>query len=340
MTIFSCPPATVSVVLATHNGERFLGQQLASITCQTYPAAEIIVSDDASRDTTYAQLEGFARTSAIPVRLIRNDPGLGFGANFLAAASVATSELIAFCDQDDVWRADKLVRGVAALADPGVVLAVHSARLIDEAETPIGRWDQGIGGDRRRPPLDHDPWVVFAGFTMMFRATLLRALPMESRGSDFISGGPRLVHDRWVMYLANLLGAVAEIDADLVDYRQHGANLFGAGSTRMVARSAATVRADAARYVRAAIEQRALVDQIDPAVAAQFPLFDRAASAAYWDRAVAQQRARAAVYEAGSLATACARIVRNVTGGAYRNVHDARFRARALGRDILATFGR
>lgn len=43
---------TVSIVLCSYNGERFLKTQLDSIVCQTYPIHELIIQDDGSTDHT------------------------------------------------------------------------------------------------------------------------------------------------------------------------------------------------------------------------------------------------------------------------------------------------
>ena len=44
----------VSVVIPTHNSEKFVTQAINSVLAQTYPHIEIIVVDDASRDNTLA----------------------------------------------------------------------------------------------------------------------------------------------------------------------------------------------------------------------------------------------------------------------------------------------
>ena len=43
---------TVSVVMATYNGEKYLREQLDSILGQTYAPFEIIIQDDGSTDGT------------------------------------------------------------------------------------------------------------------------------------------------------------------------------------------------------------------------------------------------------------------------------------------------
>ena len=44
--------ASVSIVLCTYNGAKYLSEQLDSILAQTYPLHEIIIQDDNSTDET------------------------------------------------------------------------------------------------------------------------------------------------------------------------------------------------------------------------------------------------------------------------------------------------
>ena len=70
----------VSVALGTHNGERFIGEQIASILSQTRPVDEIVLSDDASSDRTVEIVEAAvaahreANGAAPELVVLRNDP--------------------------------------------------------------------------------------------------------------------------------------------------------------------------------------------------------------------------------------------------------------------------
>ena len=97
-----------SVVMATFNGERFVGEQLHSLFRQTVAPAEIIVCDDGSTDATMDIVQSLAKQSPAPLRVRRNPARLGFADNFLSGCQSASSDLIAFCDQDDVWLENKL----------------------------------------------------------------------------------------------------------------------------------------------------------------------------------------------------------------------------------------
>src|SRR5580658_6052519 len=100
-------PKKISVVLATYNGQKFLSQQLESLINQTYPNIEIIAIDDCSTDDTVNILNEFAQNYTY-IKVIINDTNLGFIKNFEKGCSLSTGCLIAPCDQDDYWEADKL----------------------------------------------------------------------------------------------------------------------------------------------------------------------------------------------------------------------------------------
>lgn len=322
-----------SLVLATCNGAKYLPPLLHSLELQSQPPCEIIITDDNSTDDTIAIVSEFARKASTPVRLIRNVPALGFADNFLQAALQAKGDLVAFCDQDDVWDARKIAICAEAFDDPSVLLVAHSARLINAEGAVIGHFSQGIAEDKLCLPRSFDPWHGFYGFSMTFRRSLLTAIPPEKRGSDYISGGKRLAHDRWIFFLANMLGQSRLMPMPLVDYRQHDNNLFGAyprfGRTR------ANVIASAARHRQAAAEFSALVREIPGDAAAQFPLFDRARCVQFWEKALLQQEARQRVYQANSFFRALSQATENLLAGIYKNTHDGKLRWRSAAKDFV-----
>lgn len=110
----------VRVLLATHDGERWLGEQLASLAQQRGVRVSVVASDDASSDTTRALLEAAAAHdddfTVLPdaaqrfgnahrnfMRLIRDTP-------------LDDAEFFALCDQDDLWLPHKLLRAMDRLA--------------------------------------------------------------------------------------------------------------------------------------------------------------------------------------------------------------------------------
>ena len=138
----------ISVAMATHNGERYLRDQLESIARQSRQPDEVVISDDRSSDSTLAVAEVFARRAPFEVIIVRNAETGGYGENFLRATEHCSGDLIAFSDQDDVWHVDKLLRCEAPfLTDPGLALTGHSTPIVDEDLRPTGRIEPRV---RRR----------------------------------------------------------------------------------------------------------------------------------------------------------------------------------------------
>jgi len=68
------PEPTVSVLITCFNYGAFVGQAIDSALEQTYPPAEIIVSDDASHDNSCEVVESYI-SRGHNVRLLRNPHG-------------------------------------------------------------------------------------------------------------------------------------------------------------------------------------------------------------------------------------------------------------------------
>jgi len=228
----------ISVAMATYNGRRFLAEQLQSLTAQTMPPAELVVSDDGSTDDTLAVLEAFAHTAPFRVRILPPHARFGFADNFLHAAEQCASPIVAFCDQDDVWLPHKLATAADRLATDGSVLALHRLMLTDETLRPIGEQHQQIGQDRSFDELELDLYPSGWGNTMTFRRELLTLIPRAERPRQ-PEGIKPLSHDHWVYTLAAALGRVSHIREPLILYRQHGANAFGTDITENPFRRAA-----------------------------------------------------------------------------------------------------
>ena len=107
---------TVSVVVCTYNGEKYLREQLDSVVNQTYPLHEIIIQDDGSTDKTMEiALEYANQYDNIIVKSNTHEHGIN--SNFFSAMRSSTGNFIAICDQDDIWAHDKIALQIAAIGD-------------------------------------------------------------------------------------------------------------------------------------------------------------------------------------------------------------------------------
>jgi glycosyltransferase involved in cell wall biosynthesis len=221
---------SISIALCTYNGESFLLDQLRSLAGQNLRPHEIVVFDDGSNDTTLRILEQFKESNPeLNVRIEVNPHRFGPAGNFERAIRACHGDIIALCDQDDVWKADKLSAIAAEFErNPRLGLVFSDADVCDEAGNALGyRLWQSVGfcGRLRRRLAKGSAFDVIlrqnvvTGATMAFAAGFRNlVLPMD----------PRWMHDGWIALLISAVAPVSAIQSPLVQYRQHPAQSIGA----------------------------------------------------------------------------------------------------------------
>jgi glycosyltransferase involved in cell wall biosynthesis len=328
---------SVSIAMATFNGQKFLPDQLASLQTQTRPPQELVICDDGSSDTTIAILKRFADDAPFDVRIERNHERLGHARNFLRAASLCHGDIVAFCDQDDVWLARKIEVALAAFEAPdGPSVVVHSAQVVDAALRRQEQRFPDIRLDARVPSARCIPGRHWVGFALTFRRALLSLLPM-SHFEDIIHAVPEVGHEHWICFLAGLDRGFAFRRESLVLYRQHGANAFGASHDRSVGLSR-IFAVDSARLLRHAESVELWASVISDA-RAEGHLHAGARQAQRWEgvhRELATQlRARASIYRRGALLGERVRSMRRlIATGAYGPSWEGGLGWRAVLRDV------
>ena len=110
------------------------------------------------------------------------------------------------------------------------MLSYHRVSLIDQAGTRLGDYDDRAPTTNPVEYPDCDPWLFGLGFTLTFRKQLCLADDFWSLSKDFYDTQQHLAHDQWFFFLALAFGKIFYIDDSLALYRQHGRNLFGAGT--------------------------------------------------------------------------------------------------------------
>ncbi len=218
----------VAVLLATWNGVRWLPEQVRSILDQAGVDVRLIALDDESTDGTREWL--LEQAAADPRITVLPSMGKSGGAapNFyrlLEHADLAPDELVAFADQDDIWRQGKLARHAALIRDEGydgisssiTSFTADGARHLVRKDFPQRQFDY----------LFESPGP---GSTFLMTPRLV-AVAKEVVQHDL--GGAHQVdyHDSLVYAIARAHGWKWHIDGEpTVDYRQHDANVMGANT--------------------------------------------------------------------------------------------------------------
>lgn len=317
----------ISIALATFNGEKYLAAQLESLAAQTTLPSELVVSDDCSEDATVRLVRDFAGSAPFPVRILSHATRLGFRDNFMRAVAHCRAELVAFCDQDDVWEPDKLSVMAPVFRDPDVLLVYHNASLIDANGRLTGRlYRSGAEAIVTYPPLSRHPWLVVPGFTQVFRRDLMRFAGFHAASRDADWPEETLAHDRWFFLLASVFGQIVFLGRPLVRYRQHHASTFGRYSDAR-AHFDRLVRGEhfAATAATAARNRSELLRQMQDRVPDRWQE-RRLNGIAYYEALAHRLEQRSAVYAASSFGARLEALYRLFRQGAYGKAHgSARF---------------
>lgn len=205
---------SVSVVLCTFNGARFLAEQVNSILNQTFAIHELIISDDASTDNTVILAHEMAARDA-RIRVIALQENLGFSANFQQAIAQAATPLIALADQDDIWHPEKIARMLEALEADASLIYCDSVKFADTppvSPKPSPKNRRIAGSDPKKISV----YNTVSGHAMIIRKSLCSAAFPLPEG---------VYYDWWLAIVAMATNRVQFLPEVLVYQRVHDRNV-------------------------------------------------------------------------------------------------------------------
>lgn len=199
--------------MATYNGELYIKEQMDSILSQLGIEDEVIISDDGSTDKTLDIIKSYSDKR---IRLLLGNSFHSPVYNFENALKNANGDIIFLCDQDDIWKANRLSITLAKFNDKRIDCILCNRDIIDTygnvSDYQINKSDPIKTTFLHQ--LLHNPYI---GCCMAFRRTLLElALP-------FPKNLP--MHDLWIGLLGKLIERNYFIKESLVLYRRHGSNV-------------------------------------------------------------------------------------------------------------------
>ncbi len=216
----------VDVLLSIYNPNmEFLKKQLLSINDQTYENIELIIFDDCV-DKRCDRNFILNIMTKVPVRFLPyQDHNLGYTKAFETLVVASDGDVIAFCDQDDIWLPDKIAESVETLEKDGTLVVCSDRMIIDEN-------DQVTCSSVRKS--SHKPYESWHSFDDICKFNIFICyavgMVMVVDGSFARTTLPFSVHtghDKWVLACASAEGKVSFIERPLVQYRRHGKNVSG-----------------------------------------------------------------------------------------------------------------
>lgn len=132
----------ISIVMSSYNGSENIAEQLDSLRTQTRKPDEVIVCDDRSTDETPELVAEYIRKHSLEGKwkVIINRENKGWKKNFMDGIRQSTGNLVFTCDQDDIWREDKLeLMEEIMTKHPEInLLASNYLAFYDDGHTQVG----------------------------------------------------------------------------------------------------------------------------------------------------------------------------------------------------------
>jgi len=236
------PPRCVCVLLAVHNGERYLRQAVQSVLDQTFADFDFLIIDDGSTDSSPQILREFA--SVDPRIQLVTQPNAGLTRSLNHGLKLAQNEFVARMDGDDVCPPARLAVQVDFLLNHSDVSLVGSnVEFIDPQGCPIGL-KPGLILEHER--IDAD--LLRKGWPIVHPAVMMRRSAVMEIGGYNEAYATNQDHDLFLRLAER--GRLANLPQTLLKYRQH----FDSVSLVKFTQQGDTVEA----IVRAAYQRRGL----------------------------------------------------------------------------------
>lgn len=207
----------ISVIMAVHNGERYLKAAISSILKQSFKDFEFIIVNDGSTDRTGVCLSGIAgRDDRIRI-ITQSNQGLAISLN--RALEDARGKYIARMDADDISIPHRLQMQYDVLrANSQVVCCGTSAIFVNWLGWSVGPWSVPVKDNEiRKEHLAGHPGQIVHPSTMMRRTALHSVGGYDERlkvAQDY---------DLWMRF--HSIGELANLSELLLKYRIHDSTL-------------------------------------------------------------------------------------------------------------------
>lgn len=174
-----------SVIIATYNGAKFIGEQFDSILAQSVQPDEVIITDDGSIDSTREIVQRYIDEHDLngAWRLYVNEKNKGYAKNFLDGAMLTTGDIVFFCDQDDIWTLNRIKKMSEVMTEnPGINLLCSNLEPFyyeedtykwSEKDLEMMKTDNSLEKCELTPEYFH---LQRSGCTMCIRKTFLKEI--------------------------------------------------------------------------------------------------------------------------------------------------------------------
>jgi hypothetical protein len=206
------------VILLAYNQQATVESAIASVLGQQCEPLEIVLSDDASGDGTFALLQAAAERYVGPhhVRARRNEVNLGIGEHYNQLLRETRAPLLVTAAGDDISTPDRVARLLQAWDANGCRADLIASHLIDLDDE--GRLHEQIRVDDLAPYRGVEDWAAGRPYIVGAGHAFTRRM-MERFGPM----APEVAYEDQIMVFRSIVsGGAITVDAPLVHYRRGG----------------------------------------------------------------------------------------------------------------------
>lgn len=218
----------LSVVIPAYNLERYIAECLEGVLQQQVDFEyEVICIDDASSDGTWQLMCELARQYP-SLAIYQNPQNLGLAGTQRRLFELATGDIIAYMDGDDVALPGKLQALVNYLEDhPACSIAFHEAeKFDDDTGRSLGLYTRDFyNAQYLRPITDVSDLIRFGNYINASSVAFRR----HDHLSQIVNSNCKIILD-YPLHIMNALftkGAIGFVDQILGRYRIHSASFIG-----------------------------------------------------------------------------------------------------------------
>lgn len=206
------------VLLSTYNGEKYLEDLLDSVLTQKNVNVDLLVRDDGSSDSTIDILKRYEGKHVKIYRGANLKPAKSF--LDLIHSAPLTYDYYALCDQDDVWKINKLEKAVKMLENISAPALYSGA--VEITNQRLENAKLSIHQNTFSEPLFGILTFGTPGCTFVFNKSLLQNLKEYTPAVCSM-------HDSWISFVCLATGGKFVYDKEsYIYYRQHDGNVLGA----------------------------------------------------------------------------------------------------------------
>lgn len=220
----------IDILLATFKPNKiYLEKLLISLNNQDYILGKIklIVCDDSDskkefntiRQTLDRMITKFEYT------IFKNEKNIGSNATFELLTKKSDAEFIAYCDQDDIWKEDKLTKLAEKIQTNKNTVLVYSDLEIIDSKDNICYSSFKDKNKRIKYKEGNNLFQFFLTRNCVTGCTMLIKRKIALSASPF--NNEFYVHDHWLALIASTRGGISFVNQALVSYRIHGNNQVG-----------------------------------------------------------------------------------------------------------------